>query len=304
MGSSESTLNSTKHKVTEFNKKYNWVLSYPQREREVLSEKNITKIIGSINSDYKSYVDLRVNCPPILDINTIPLHPIASVCSLLNYQLNKNKLPTFPPSRLFIYKNISFFPDVKSVISYETIFNSLVNYGFCSEIDYSYSLENLEYEPSSKNYEVAEAFKFIDIFRVDNNIEFIKKLLQNDIPLLIGVVLYYDLSKIVDSLWLPDMSIDNRVGGTTGVLVGYSDDRQCFFLKMAYGKNFGASGYIMIPYEYVKDITLVPEIYYMDLKKNRIEGFLNQRREIISLQNKPGAGAKYQKCDNVESFFS
>ena len=141
MGSSESSLNSNKNKVIEFNKKYNWILSYPQREREILSENNVTKVIGTLNTENKSYVDLRVNCPPILDIGSIPLHPIASVCSLLNYQLNKNKLPTFPPSRLFIYKNISFFPNVKSVISYEMIFNSLLTHGFCSEIDCSFYLE-------------------------------------------------------------------------------------------------------------------------------------------------------------------
>ena len=41
MGSSESSLNSNKNKVIEFNKKYNWILSYPQREREILSENNV-----------------------------------------------------------------------------------------------------------------------------------------------------------------------------------------------------------------------------------------------------------------------
>ena len=33
---------------------------------------------------------------------------------------------------------------------------------------------------------------------------------------------------------------------------------------MAFGKNFGISGYIMVPYTYVNDKELVPEIYYLD----------------------------------------
>ena len=55
---------------------------------------------------------------------------------------------------------------------------------------------------------------------------------------------------------------------------------------MAYGKTFGVSGYITIPYKYILDIELVPEIYYIDLKKNRIEGSINQNREVLSLENK------------------
>ena len=43
---------------------------------------------------------------------------------------------------------------------------------------------------------------------------------------------------------------------------------------------------ITIPYKYILDIELVPEIYYIDLKKNRIEGSINQNREVLSLENK------------------
>ena len=74
---------------------------------------------------------------------------------------------------------------------------------------------------------------------------------------------------------------------------------------MAYGKNFGISGYITIPYKYILDIELVPEIYYLDLKKNRIEGSINQNREVRSLENKiKNEKNTYNNNSNLNGLFS
>ena len=67
-----------------------------------------------------------------------------------------------------------------------------------------------------------------------------------EMPVMVGLVLYTDLNKIVDKLWIPEEH-DRKLGGITALLVGYSDDRQCFFAKFAYGKQFGSSGYILVP---------------------------------------------------------
>jgi len=183
------------------------------------------------------------------------------------------------------------------------IFKAIEQYGVCSEIDFEFNQDNLSVEPTQRNYSVAECFKFIQVYRIKNDLEFMKLLIKNDMPLMIGMVLYTDLIKIVDKLWMPDFSIDKRIGGTSGLIVGYSDDRSCFFVKFAYGKDFGSSGYILVPYEYVQNIDLVPEIYYLDLKKNRIEGFLNQRRETVSLESKMKENDKTYN-NSLESFFS
>ena len=304
MGNSESQhIEQTQHSIYFFKTKYNWIPSFPMKEYETITAKNIGKYINTSFELHKSYIDLRVDAPPILNTGELPLHPIATVSSMLNYQLNQNKLPLFPPSRLFIYKHCGFYPDVHSILSYEMIFKSIEKCGFCSEVDYPYIEENIYNTPSTRDYKIAESFKFIEIFKIDSDIKLIKTFLQNDKPLMIGIVLYYDLFKIVDTLWIPDLSIDTRIGGTTGLIVGYSDESDCFIVKMAYGKNFGISGYIMIPYEYVLDKELVPEIYYLDLKKNRIEGFINQKREVVSLQH-TNNNKKYNDTTSYNSLFN
>lgn len=294
MGNTESTIKEYENRPL-FLSKYNWILSYPLRQYDYI---NLDKFGKNSNID-KKYVDLRINCPPVLDNENIPVHPISTVCSMLNYQLNRNKLNTFPPSRLFIYHNCNFFNNVTSLFTYEIIFKSIEKYGFCSEIDFRFNENNLEQKPDLKHYDIAEAYKFVEIYKVNNNLEVLKKMLINDMPIMAGIVLYTDLGKIVDKLWIPEKE-DIKVGGITCLIVGFSDDRKCFFAKFAFGKNFGNSGYIMIPYEYIEDTHLTPELYYLDLKKNRIEGFLNQRRETISLEKKMKTTSSY---NNTNSFF-
>jgi hypothetical protein len=304
MGNSQNQETNKNQEISFFTNKYNWIPSFPMKEYDTITTKNIAKYIGNSYELSKTYVDLRVDCPPVLNIGDLPLHPISTVASMLNYQLNKNNLPLFPPSRLFIYKNCGFYPEINSVISYEMIFKSIEKFGFCSEVDYPYMEENIHQMPSLHHYKIAESFKFVDIFKIENDIKLLKLFLQNDKPLMIGIVLYNDLIKIIDKLWIPDLSIDKRIGGITGLIVGYSDERECFIVKMSFGKSFGNSGYIMIPYNYVNDLELVPEIYYIDLKKNRIEGFINQKRDVISLNESNKNIKKYNDNTSYNSIFN
>ena len=302
MGNTQTNIVDKPVNISSFDNKYNWILSYPLKEYDKIDSSNIEKYCP-LNIK-KKYIDLRVNCPPILNIENIPVHPIASICSLLNYQLNKNKLPTFPPSRLYIYHNCNFFLNIKSLLSFEIIFKAIEQYGFCSELDYSFNEENLSIKPNNNHYNVGEAFKFIDVKRIPNQLEIIQQFLKNDIPLLIGIVLYNDLNKVVYRLNVPDLTLDKRIGGTSGLIVGYSDDNNTFFVKFAYGKSFGSSGYLSIPYEYILNTDLVPEIYSVDLIKHRIEGFLNQKKKTINLEKKRIMNNNNVKYDDVQSFFT
>ena len=305
MGGSESKINSNTNSNFIFNKKYNLIPSFPLKEYNKVNINNVSKYLNSDFDKEKQYIDLRSICPPVLDIKDIPLHPIASICSILNFQLNKNKLPLFPPSILFIYHNCFFYPNVSSILSYEIIFKSIEKFGFCSEIDYEYTIDNLNNKPPNNIYKMAESFKFIDVLRIDNNLDLLKQYLQDEKPLLITLVLYYDLNIIIDKMWLPDLSCDKKIGAISGIIVGYSDSRESFIVKMAYGKNFGISGYITIPYKYILDIELVHEIYYLDLKKNRIEGSINQNREVRSLENKiKNEKNTYNNNSNLNGLFS
>jgi len=283
MGNTES---SEYQKKKFFNPMYNWILSFPNKEYEIIDNENSKKIINTDYDSNKQYIDLRNKCPPILDIGKLPIHTVSTIASILNYQLTRNKLTVFPPSLLFIYKNISFYEDVNSLITYDCIFKSIEKYGFCSEIDLSSEISNIkDISIPLDIYKRAESYKFINVYRIGNSIQLIKHFLQNDMVLAIGFVLYTDLNKISNNLWIPDFNKNNKLGRMTGMVVGYLDSKQEFIIQLGLGKYFGTSGYITMPYEYLSDKDLVPEIYYIDLEKSKIEGSLTQQREIISLNN-------------------
>ena len=104
MGNSESQhIEQTQHSIYFFKTKYNWIPSFPMKEYETITAKNIGKYINTSFELHKSYIDLRVDAPPTLNTGELPLHPIATVSSMLNYQLNRIRL-------LYLYIDVYKYP--------------------------------------------------------------------------------------------------------------------------------------------------------------------------------------------------
>jgi hypothetical protein len=283
--------------------KYNWTPSLPGFEYDTITE-TMLKRKFNLESTFiaQDYVDLRNNFPQILSINTLPFNPIISVVYLLHYQLLKNKLPIFPPSALYIYKHISFYKNIKSLFSFEIIFEAIKKFGFCSENELRTLESNINNVIPNKLIEKSTAFKFIQIYKIEQKLENIKTILQNEYPILIGFTVYYDLSSIDSYMWLPDKSEDKKLGGLTGVLVGYIEERKMFIMASTFGKYFGNNGYIMVPYEYVTSSKYTGELYTLDFKRERVEGYINQRKEMINLQNNVEIKVQNKKVYEIDTF--
>ncbi len=284
-----------------YNERYNLIPSFPGFEFKYLDMITLKRKFNLAN-ELPNYIDLRNNFPQIQNMNQFPFNPIISVVYLLHYQLlRSNSLPIFPPSAMFIYRNIKFYKNVKSLLSLESIFMSIKENGICSENQFPTTNENLVNEISGKLYEQSNAFKFIDIYRVEQNLETLKALLNNKYPLLIGFSVYYDLNNIETYMWMPDEQIDKKLGGISGVLVGYIEERKMFIMASTFGQTFGQNGYILIPYDYVLNKNLTYEIYTLDFIKERVEGYINQRKEIVNLENnivvKKENNKKYKQDD-------
>jgi hypothetical protein len=228
-----------------------------------------------------------------------PFNAIISVLYILQYQLLKNGLPVFPPSSMYVYKNMKYYEGVNSVMSFETIFNSILNSGICSENDYGTNEINFEDTTTFNNklVEKARSFQFIEIHKVEQNLEILKTLLKNNQPILCGLVVYYDM-KLVDShMWMPDLAQDSKQGGIAGVLVGYIDERKVFIMSTTYGSTYGMSGFIFIPYDYILNPNYTMELYTLDFNKERVDGYIHQHKEMVVLQNK-----KTEKQENDKKY--
>tara|TARA_B110000967_G_scaffold202417_1_gene241236 strand:- start:639 stop:1622 length:984 start_codon:yes stop_codon:yes gene_type:complete len=268
-------------------RKYNWMLSYPMKKYSFMDDSTVQQFStitltseGTERIVGKKYIDLRPDCPNILEDRNLHVSPISTICFILHYQLIRNKLDIFPPSRLFIYHNLSFFKDVSSIFTFDAIFHSIETHGFCSELSYVYSKQNISTNKLTKyHYDEAEQYKFINIYRVPNSIEMIKQMLRNSMIIAIGFVLYNNIH-INSTISVADTTTNTVVGGTVGAIVGYIEQKQSFIIAVSYGKKMGKNGYILLPYTYVENKDLVPELYYIDFDVTQIQNFIVNKKKM------------------------
>jgi hypothetical protein len=191
-------------------------------------------------------------------------------------------------------------------MSFETIFQAIRSNGLCSENEFPTNDNTLTSDIPGSVYERSSAFKFIDIYKIDQNLETIKILLSNKYPIIVGFSVYYDMNNIESYMWLPDEALDKKMGGLSGVLVGYIEERQMFIMATTFGQSYGSGGYVLIPYQYILDKNLTFELYTLDFIRERVDGFINQRKEMINLQmdrdTKKETTKKYRE-DNFGSLF-
>jgi hypothetical protein len=273
--------------------KYNWILSYPLKKYPYMDDNILNKFI-TVNVDEegheiingKKYIDLRPDCPNILDDRDLNLSPISTICFILHYQLIRNKLDIFPPSRLFLYHNTVFFKDSKQLFTFDSIFKTIETCGFCSELIYTYNRDNMKVNKLSHiHYEDAEQYKFIHIYRIPNSIAMIKKMLQNNMIIAIGFVLYNNIH-INSKITIADTNTNTIIGGTMGAIVGYIEKQQSFIIALSYGKDMGKDGYILLPFKYVSDKDLLPELYYIDFDVTQIQNFISNKKKMLDTMKK------------------
>lgn len=263
---------------------YNLIPSYPTYY-PLINEEYVDK--NFIKCDLPSYIDLRQSFPPIIDMGQLPLNPIYSILYIIQYKLVKYNLPVFPLSAIYTFNHINGFENIKSVFSFDQLFKSIQNYGISSESEVPTNHSNLNIITDTDIIlERARALRFIDVYQIEQNLHVIKSCLKNGMPILVGMCMFVDLVNIDTTLWMPNNTIDHFRGGLSGVIVGYIDERQMFIVAQTFGDNFGQHGYILVPYDYILDIKLTFEIYSIDLLRSRVEGYLNQRKEMISLETK------------------
>ena len=295
----------TSNNYNNYSSQYNWVLAYPQKKIIYMTNDNLSQFMNkdpyTIDNDenidghmpsLKKYVDLRSLCPDILDDKGLHLSAINTLCFALHYQLIRNKLDVFPPSRLFIYHNMKQYKGEQNTFSFDTIFKSIQTYGFCSELSYNYNMDNYNENGIKESlFHEAEQYKYINIYRIPNSIKMLKTMLNNHMIPIIGFVVYNNLHMNY-KINLSDTNTNSIIGGTTGSIVGYIDTQQSFIVALSFGRGVGKNGYILLPYKYVENKDLVPELYYIDFDKTQIESFVfsskqKQNNIIVTKKNKP-----------------
>ena len=235
---------------------------------------NINTIVDTSSIDIKNHVDLRTNAPPLLDMGIIPSNVVCSVCSILHYMLVKQNIQGFPPSRAFILYFLMKMKNTNTLnveCSIKDVFNIIEDYGICPETQYQYHINTTDNPPDDDMLFYARKYRYINYEKVENKLNIIKILLQQEYPLLIGFTMYQELDRIKDTIWMPREE-DQLLGGFTGVVVGFIEQKRVFIVQFPLSKHFGEHGYALIPYEYIENPHLTFEIWKVEFDKRRVDG--------------------------------
>jgi len=285
--------------------KYNLVPSFPNLNMVILDDKLLEKTFNlSTEGIVPKYVDLRVNFPAILDIGELPLNPIYAVSYMLQYALLKQNLPVFPPSNLFIFLNCKFYRFSPRILTFETIFKSIRTNGFCSENDLRTNKDNINKSITESMKQKAVSHKFINVGKIKQDLDVIKRVLLSKQPILVGLTVYYSLNRITNAFWLPDVNIESIQGGIAGVIVGYMEDREVFIVAQTFGSQFGENGYILVPFEYILNPNYTFELYTLSLDKNRIEGYITQKIKLEETKRIESIKKEDTQSDIFSNLFS
>jgi len=211
-------------------------------------------------------VDLRKNCSPIENQETLGSCTANAIVGALEYNDYKDDAIWTDLSRLFIYYNErklenNINEDAGAYI--RDGIKSLVKWGVCSEKIWPYQISKFTTKPSLLSYIDAKKRKIREYQRI-NGLIAMKSCLAEGFPFIFGFSVYENFeSPIVaknGKLEMPTKS-ERFCGGHAVLCVGYDDETRRVIVKNSWGENWGIKGYFTMPYEYISNPELADDMW-------------------------------------------
>lgn len=216
-------------------------------------------------------VDLRPQCPPVYDQGQLGSCTANAIAGALEFDMMKQKLQVFTPSRLFIYYNERVMEGTVNSDSGAQIrdgIKSVGTQGDCPETEWPYDISKFAVKPPQSCYDDAVQHKALNYRSIDQNLADMKGCLAEGYPFVYGFVVYESFeSPAVAKTGKVPMPASNEatIGGHAVVAVGYNDDDQWFICRNSWGTGWGAKGYFYMPYAYLLDDNLADDMWTIRL---------------------------------------
>ena len=224
-------------------------------------------------------IDLRLQCPPIYDQGQIGSCTANAIAAALEFDMTKQGLSAFTPSRLFIYYNERMMEGTVGSDSGAFIrdgIKSVASMGDCPETEWTYDgtaagAGNV-FAPGAKAatapdpgcYTDAVRHKALTYLSIDQNLADMKGCLAAGYPFVFGFSAYESIESEAVALSgkIPTPSASEQmIGGHAVLAVGYDDLAQAFIIRNSWGGAWGQRGYGSIPYTYLLDDNLASDFW-------------------------------------------
>lgn len=225
------------------------------------------------NTPLAAVISLRSEAPAVIDQGQIGSCVANSLANVFRYHLEKDKVAgeDFLPSRLAIYYDGRVIENTVDSDSGLTVVDGckvLNTYGACAEHEWPYEVNQFTIEPPAKARADALHRKAVRYQSVDQDIEQIKAVLTQKLPVTIGISVYesFESDKVAQTGTVPmPAQREKNLGGHCVTIWGMDDTVQLATLQNSWGTGWGDKGFFTLPYAYLIDPNLCFERWAIGL---------------------------------------
>jgi len=215
-------------------------------------------------------VDMRSDCPAVYNQGRIGSCTANAIAAAFEFDLMKQDLQVFAPSRLFIYYNereIEGHVNSDSGAQIRDGIKSVAILGVCPEDEWPYDdtpavSDGGPFPPGARDGEKPSAQCYQDALnnrvttyrRVQRDPDQMRGCLAAGYPFVFGFTVYesFESREVADSGVVPMPQPGEQVlGGHAVLAVGYDDSTQRFTVRNSWGTDWGQAGYCTMPYAYL-----------------------------------------------------
>lgn len=224
--------------------------------------------------------DLRVGCPAVYDQGAIGSCTANAIAAAMEFDLKKQGLPEFVPSRLFIYYNERSMEGSVPLDRGAQIrdgIKSVVKQGACPETKWTYDDTPADkvthlwpanakprQKPPAAAYKEALKHQALSYQRLDQDLDQLRGCLASGYPFVFGFTVYASFESLAVKqtgvVSLPAAG-EKVKGGHAVLAVGYDDSSKRFIVRNSWGDDWGQAGYFTMPYDYLLNNNLSDDFW-------------------------------------------
>lgn len=207
-------------------------------------------------------VDLREGCPAVYDQGQLGSCTANAIGGAFEFDLLRQGLKDFTPSRLFVYYNERVMegnPSEDTGAEIRDGIKSINKLGVCSETSWPYNVERFTEKPPRDCYLAAKGNLALKYARISQQVDHLKAVLFHErVPIPFGFAVHqsFETAEVAeDGVYKGPGSPeeDPILGGHAVALVGYDDEKEMFIVRNSWGPEWGEKGYFYLPYSFVSN---------------------------------------------------
>ncbi len=220
-----------------------------------------------IQKDFPPKADLTAQCPPVYDQGDLGSCTANAIAGAIEFDLLKQKLTDFTPSRLFIYYNERVIESTVASDSGAQIrdgIKSIASLGVCSESEWPYDIAKFAEKPGDGCFSDAAKHKVVLYQRLIQDLNTMKGCIASGYPFVFGFTVYaeFENAQVAASGVVPMPKARERaLGGHAVMAVGYDDDTEQFIVRNSWGSSWALKGYFKMPYAYLLNHRLASDFW-------------------------------------------